>query len=49
MTDWFFTRGVTEQTKAFMDGFGDVMPLRWLQYFDEREFEASVGNLLRQR
>jgi len=42
MTEWFFDRGVTEQTKAFMQGFNEVMPLTWLQYFDEREFEVRL-------
>ena len=42
MTQWFFHRGVGEQTKAFMTGFNEVLPLQWLQYFDEREFEVSV-------
>jgi len=41
MTQWFFSRGVGEQTKAFMAGFNEVVPLTWLQYFDEREFEVS--------
>jgi atrophin-1 interacting protein 5 (WW domain-containing E3 ubiquitin protein ligase 1) len=42
MTEWFFNRGVEEQTKAFMTGFNEVMPLQWLQYFDEREFELLL-------
>lgn len=46
MTEWFFERGVTEQTKSFMDGFNDVMPLKWLQYFDEREFEVRAVFIL---
>jgi len=40
MTNWRFTRGVEEQTKAFLDGFSEVVPLQWLQYFDEREIEV---------
>jgi len=40
VTQWFFYRGVGEQTKAFMTGFNEVIPLQWLQYFDEREFEV---------
>lgn len=35
LTDWRFTRGVEEQTKAFLDGFNEVA-LEWLRYFDER-------------
>ena len=36
MTQWRFKRGVEEQTKAFLDGFNEVVPLQWLQFFDER-------------
>lgn len=40
MVQWQFTRGVEEQTKAFLDGFNEVVPLQWLLYFDERELEV---------
>ena len=40
MIDWRFSRGVKEQTRAFLDGFNEVVPLQWLQYFDERELEV---------
>jgi len=40
MTNWRFTRGVEAQTKAFLDGFNEVVPLEWLKYFDERELEV---------
>ena len=40
MIDWRFSRGVKDQTKAFLDGFNEVVPLQWLQYFDERELEV---------
>ena len=43
ITQWVFTRGVEEQMKAFMDGFNEVVPLQWLQYFDEREMEVGWG------
>jgi hypothetical protein len=33
-------RGVEEQTKAFLDGFNEVVPLEWLRYFDEKELEV---------
>ncbi|KAL8604017.1 hypothetical protein ACOMHN_039061 [Nucella lapillus] len=42
MTAWRFTRGVEEQTKAFLEGFNEVVPLQWLQYFDERELELML-------
>lgn len=51
MTEWRFSRGVQEQTKAFLDGFNEVVPLQWLQYFDEKELEvrpfyfAVIGNV----
>ena len=41
ITQWVFNRGVEEQTKAFLDGFSEVVPLQWLQYFDEREIEVT--------
>ncbi|KAF8567777.1 hypothetical protein P879_10357, partial [Paragonimus westermani] len=37
-----FSRGVEEQTEAFLKGFADVFPLQWLQYFDERELEVLL-------
>ncbi|XP_022255905.1 E3 ubiquitin-protein ligase Su(dx)-like [Limulus polyphemus] len=42
MTDWRFSRGQEEQTKAFLDGFNEVLPLEWLHYFDERELELML-------
>ena len=49
LTDWRFTRGVEEQTKAFLDGFNEVAPLEWLRYFDEKELEVrtEVASTLR--
>jgi hypothetical protein len=42
MMEWRMTRGQEEQTKAFLDGFSEVVPLEWLQYFDERELELML-------
>lgn len=42
MTDWRFSRGQEEQTKGFLDGFNEVLPLEWLHYFDERELELML-------
>lgn len=42
MTQWRFNRGIEEQTKAFLDGFNEVVPLYWLQYFDEKEIELML-------
>ena len=39
---WRLKRGVQEQTKAFLDGFNEVVPLHWLQFFDERELELML-------
>jgi len=48
MTQWVFNRGVEEQMKAFLDGFSEVLPLQWLQYFDERELEVRCDYVQRQ-
>jgi len=42
ITEWRMTRGIEDQTKAFLDGFNEVVPLEWLQYFDERELELML-------
>ncbi|CAG0917564.1 unnamed protein product [Notodromas monacha] len=42
MMEWRMTRGQEDQTKAFLDGFSEVVPLEWLQYFDERELELML-------
>ncbi|XP_077975149.1 NEDD4-like E3 ubiquitin-protein ligase WWP1 isoform X2 [Styela clava] len=42
MIEWRFSRGVEEQTKAFLNGFNEVVPIQWLQYFDERELELML-------
>ncbi|XP_064393564.1 NEDD4-like E3 ubiquitin-protein ligase WWP2 [Halichondria panicea] len=39
---WRLKRGVEEQTKSFLDGFNEVVPLHWLQFFDERELELML-------
>ncbi|XP_033125340.1 E3 ubiquitin-protein ligase Su(dx)-like [Anneissia japonica] len=42
MTQWRFSRGIDEQMKSFLEGFNEVVPLQWLQYFDERELELML-------
>ncbi|XP_051980664.1 NEDD4-like E3 ubiquitin-protein ligase WWP1 [Xyrauchen texanus] len=42
MAEWRFSRGVENQTKAFLDGFNEVVPLQWLLYFDEKELEVML-------
>ena len=49
MTEFRFKRGVEEQTKAFLSGFNEVVPLQWLQFFDERELEVHYIESSRKR
>ena len=42
ITEWRFKRGVEEQTEAFLKGFNAVLPMYWLQHFDERELEILL-------
>ncbi|ERL86970.1 hypothetical protein D910_04373 [Dendroctonus ponderosae] len=42
MTNWRMTRGIEQQTQAFLDGFNEVVPIEWLKYFDERELELLL-------
>ena len=34
--------GVEYQTEAFLDRFNDIVPVNWLQFFDERELELML-------
>ena len=40
--NWRFTHGVEQQTRAFIDGFSEVIPLEWIKIFDEKELEVST-------
>nr|QHH25943.1 NEDD4-like E3 ubiquitin-protein ligase [Dugesia japonica] len=42
MVNWRFSRGVVDQTKAFMDGFNEIVPLHWLQVYDEKQIELLL-------
>lgn len=42
MTEWRVSRGQEEQTKSFLEGFNEVLPLEWLHYFDEKELELLL-------
>ncbi|KAJ6647636.1 E3 ubiquitin-protein ligase Su(dx) [Pseudolycoriella hygida] len=42
MTEWRMSRGIEQQTKTFLEGFNEVVPLEWLKYFDERELELML-------
>jgi atrophin-1 interacting protein 4 len=37
-----FTRGIEDQTKSFLEGFNEIVPSQWLQYFDEKEIEVML-------
>ena len=39
---WRLTRGQEAQTRHFLEGFSEVVPLEWLKYFDERELELVL-------
>lgn len=42
MIDWMFSRGIEKQTESFLVGFNEVLPLKWLQCFDEMELEVCI-------
>jgi hypothetical protein len=41
------TRGIQEQTKAFLDGFNEVVPLEWLQVNEDdlKGFKITIRNI----
>uniref|UniRef100_A0A8C5N8R5 E3 ubiquitin-protein ligase n=1 Tax=Gouania willdenowi TaxID=441366 RepID=A0A8C5N8R5_GOUWI len=39
VAEWRLSRGVEEQTQAFFEGFNEVLPQQYLQYFDAKELE----------
>ncbi|KAM8830943.1 E3 ubiquitin-protein ligase Itchy-like isoform 2-T2 [Synchiropus picturatus] len=42
VAEWRLSRGVEEQTQAFLDGFNEVLPQQYLQYFDAKELEVML-------
>ncbi|XP_062872237.1 itchy E3 ubiquitin protein ligase b isoform X2 [Trichomycterus rosablanca] len=42
VADWRLSRGVEEQRQAFLEGFNEVLPQQYLQYFDARELEVLL-------
>lgn len=40
VAEWRLSRGVEEQTDAFFEGFNEVLPQQYLQYFDAKELEV---------
>ena len=43
VAEWRLSRGVEEQTQAFFDGFNEVLPQQYLQYFDAKELEVCMS------
>ncbi|TRY98607.1 hypothetical protein DNTS_005287 [Danionella cerebrum] len=42
VAEWRLSRGVEEQTQAFFEGFNEVLPQQYLQYFDAKELETGA-------
>uniref|UniRef100_A0A8C8SB35 E3 ubiquitin-protein ligase n=1 Tax=Pelusios castaneus TaxID=367368 RepID=A0A8C8SB35_9SAUR len=42
VADWRLSRGVEEQTQAFFEGFNEILPQQYLQYFDAKELEVLL-------
>uniref|UniRef100_A0A8C1B7G0 E3 ubiquitin-protein ligase n=1 Tax=Cyprinus carpio carpio TaxID=630221 RepID=A0A8C1B7G0_CYPCA len=42
VAEWRLSRGVEEQTQAFLEGFNEVLPQQYLQYFDAKELEVML-------
>lgn len=40
VAEWRLSRGVEEQTQAFFEGFNEILPQQYLQYFDAKELEV---------
>ncbi|XP_029292523.1 E3 ubiquitin-protein ligase Itchy-like isoform X1 [Cottoperca gobio] len=43
VAEWRMSRGVEEQTQAFFEGFNEVLPQQYLQYFDAKELEVRMN------
>ncbi|XP_062853557.1 itchy E3 ubiquitin protein ligase a [Trichomycterus rosablanca] len=42
VAEWRLSRRVEEQTQAFLEGFNEVLPQQYLQYFDAKELEVML-------
>uniref|UniRef100_A0A8C5C5A0 E3 ubiquitin-protein ligase n=1 Tax=Gadus morhua TaxID=8049 RepID=A0A8C5C5A0_GADMO len=42
VAEWRLSRGVEEQSQAFFEGFNEVLPQQYLQYFDAKELEVML-------
>lgn len=49
VAEWRLSRGVEEQTQAFFEGFNEVLPQQYLQYFDAKELEVLPRPILYNR
>lgn len=45
VAEWRLSRGVEEQTQAFFEGFNEILPQQYLQYFDAKELEVMSFSL----
>lgn len=46
VAEWRLSRGVEEQTQAFFEGFNEILPQQYLQYFDAKELEVMSCSFL---
>ena len=46
VAEWRLSRGVEEQTQAFFEGFNEILPQQYLQYFDAKELEVMSSPFL---
>ncbi|KAK2109859.1 hypothetical protein P7K49_009605 [Saguinus oedipus] len=44
VAEWRLSRGVEEQTQAFFEGFNEILPQQYLQYFDAKELEGAMDH-----
>lgn len=49
VAEWRLSRGVEEQTQAFFEGFNEILPQQYLQYFDAKELEVKDFVIARSR
>lgn len=43
LADWRLVREVEEQMRSVVTGFAEIIPLTWLQFFDEKELEVYLN------
>jgi len=42
MVNWRFEKGVNEQMDSIIEGVKDIVPIEWLQVFDEHDLEVAL-------